>query len=81
MSDEGMSRLSGIGLLLIAISIAPFALLCIADALGWTGPSTGCGFVALAVVGGAFGTVMFLIGLLASPRETKGTGTKPDDRV
>jgi len=68
-----MSRVTGIGVLIFAISIVPFAVLCITDALGWTGPSTGCGLFVLAVVGGGVGTVVSVVGMLSSPRQPRGT--------
>ena len=73
-----MSRMSIIGLLIIAVSIVPFALLCITDALGWTGPSTGCGFVALAVAGVPVGGFVWLVGMLVAPRQPGGTEDQRD---
>ena len=78
MTEVGMSRMSSIGILILAVSIAPFAVLCITDALGWTGPSTGCGFVALAVIGGGVGAVVWMVGLLSSPRQPRGTESLRD---
>lgn len=62
-----VSRLSSTGIWLALLSIAPFILLCAAEALGWTGPSTGCGFVAVAVGGGATGALLWLAGIFVAP--------------
>jgi hypothetical protein len=59
-----LSRLSWTGIWLALFSIAPFGLLGATDALGWTGPSTGCGLVALAAIGGPVGVLLWLVGLL-----------------
>lgn len=66
-----LSRLSRTGIWLALLSIAPFGLLCATDALGWTGPSTGCGLVALAAVGGPAGVLLWLVGVLVDNRSER----------
>lgn len=68
-----MSNLSRTGILIVAVSLAPFAVLCATDAIGWTGPSTGCGFVVLAVAGGGLGTLLWLVGLIIAPNDAGAT--------
>lgn len=73
-----LSRLSRTGIWLALFSIAPFGLLCATDALGWTGPSTGCGLVALAAVGGPAGVLLWLLGVLVDNQSERDRSNSVD---
>lgn len=64
-----LSRLSWVGVWIALLSIAPFALLCLTDGLGLTGPSTGCGLVVVAVGGAATGALLWLAGIFVAPSQ------------